>query len=116
LTIGEIQISTMQDPKVTVARVEYSLPLPTDRVNAVTDKAKEINQAETYTVEREDGSHVDLRSHLEHIAVDGDELRMTLAIDASGGTKPSDILRALQLEDLLLQGRHLTRTKVETRT
>lgn len=116
LTIGEISITTMQDPKVTVGRVQYSLPLPKERVAAARDQADTINASAEYFVEREDGTQVDLRSHLEQIRVEENELHMTLALDASGGTKPTDILRALQLEDLLLQGRFLTRTKVETRT
>ncbi len=116
LTIGEIAITTMQDPKVTVGRVQYSLPLPPERVAAAQEQAQIINNSQEYFVEREDGTKVDLRSHLEQVRIEEGELQMTLALDASGGTKPADILRALQLEDLLLQGRYLTRTKVETRT
>ncbi|MDA7978321.1 MAG: TIGR03936 family radical SAM-associated protein [Pirellulales bacterium] len=115
LTIGTIRIRTMQDPKVQVCHVTYSFPIPPDRVKECQSRADEIMNSETYLVERNDGTQVDLHTNLEHISVEESLLQLSLAVDASGGTKPKDILRALQLEDLLTHGRYLTRTKVEIR-
>lgn len=116
LSIGDLQILTIQDPKVTVQRVTYVLPLPAECSASVKEQAQQISSADTHVVAREDGSEIDVRKHLEDLSVADGQLQMTFAVDASGGAKPTDILRALQLETLLQQGRYLTRTKVETRT
>lgn len=116
LSIGDLQILTIQDPKVTVQRVTYVLPLPAECSASVKEQAQQISSADTHVVAREDGSEIDVRKHLEDLSVADGQLQMTFAVDASGGAKPTDILRALQLENLLQQGRYLTRTKVETRT
>lgn len=116
LTVRALEILTLQDPKAVIRRVEYHLPLPAERTAAAAELAANIQNSTNFPVEREDGSQVDLRSQLEHISVEGDVLRMTLSVDSSGGAKPTDILRALQLSDLLQSGRYLTRTKVEIKT
>ncbi len=116
LTIGELQVSSMQDPKVTVSRADYCLPLPPDRIAATAQRIQELIAESSYLVERDDGKQIDIHENLEDLTVADGQLRMTLVLDASGGAKPTDILSALQLEDLLQQGRYLTRTKVETKT
>lgn len=100
--------------KAQIRSSTYQIELPPDRLAEAEAKTAELRAAETFFVDRPRGGRpVDVRASLEHVGVQSGKLTIRLAALGQGGASPRDVLAALGLIDLELDGYYLTRTVVE---
>jgi radical SAM-linked protein len=97
-----------------VRAVAYELPIPSERESRVQERLDELLAAPTLAIDRgRDRKPLDLAALLvEARLVDG-VLRLRMRVTREGSIPVSDLLAVLGVDDLLRQGRHLTRTAVE---
>lgn len=114
LTVTAARTLDATEPKAQLARAEYELPLPAERITAANDAVQRLLARAEVPIRREGRSApIDLRAALLGLEVDGRLLRMQLRVDRDASVRPREVLAALGLDDLEDQGRFLTRTRVE---
>lgn len=94
--------------------VAYELPIPSERAAQVQQRLDELLAAPALAVDRgPDRKPLDLGDFLAEARLVDGVLRLRMRVTREASIKPSDLLAVLGVDDLLRQGRHLTRTAVE---
>jgi radical SAM-linked protein len=114
LAINALEVMPPGSRKAQVRFVQFELPLPADRREAAVQRIEQFRAEETHVVQREEGrGPVDVRSFVDRLELDDDRLRMRLRVTGEGAARPREVLQALGLDDLEVQGFYLSRTAVE---
>ena len=114
LTLKSVEVLPPGTPKARVRSVSYQVPIPPRCRDGLAEKIDRLMAASSCPIERPNRSTpIDLRRLLEHLTLHEGVLSMRLRIGSRGSAGPRDVLRALGLNDLELQGIHLTRSAVE---
>lgn len=94
----------------------YEVPVPDGSRDGLAEKIDRLMAGPSCPIRRPNRSTtIDLRPFLEELSLEEGVLRMRLAVESGAGAGPRDVLAALGLSDLELQGVHLKRTVVEIR-
>ncbi len=113
LVLSIVQVLPPAAKKAQVRSFSYQIPVPGPRRADVADCAGRLMAAASWPMQRVGkNTFVDLREALEELTLQGGLLKMRLS-SREGGAGPRDVLAALELADLELQGSYLTRTQVE---
>ncbi len=100
--------------KARVRSVRYQVPVPPPLCDGLAERISRLTADPSRLIERTGGkSPVELGTSLEKLTLQEDLLVMQLHSTSGASARPRDILAALELADLELQGVHLTRTAVE---
>jgi radical SAM-linked protein len=92
----------------------YQVPIPAGRDDGLAEKIDRLMAGSSCPIPRpQRRSSVDLRPLLEELSLEGGVLRMRLRAGGGATAGARDVLSALGLSDLELEGVHLTRTAVE---
>lgn len=114
LEIVSVEPLAEGSPKPQVARVRLEMCVPAERQAAARENIARLMAETSHLVDRgPEHNAIDLRPYLEELTLDDGTLRMQLRVTRQGTGRPREVLVALELEDLELQGYHLTRTAVE---
>ena len=97
-----------------VRAVAYELPIPAERQTQVQRRLDELHAAPALGIDRgPDRKPLDLRALLAEARLVDGVLRVRMQLTREASIKASELLAVLGVDDLLRQGRHLTRTAVE---
>lgn len=112
-----ITLARRIDPKTRAhaCRVQYRVPLDRGRTDELNERVGQLLEQPQCWVQR-DRPHprpVDIKPFLLRFFINDDSLTMELKVTPQGTARPEEILRLLGLEDLLLAGTVLERTKLE---
>lgn len=118
LVIHNVQVLGDQDRKAKMASVVYEVDLPAELMQRDSERLKRaietLQETELLSVTRKGKQiEIDLKETLAGLWLDGDRLMMTIRVIQQSQLQPRDILAAIGLQDLLVEGAVLTRTKVE---
>jgi radical SAM-linked protein len=114
LVINSIDTLPPLSRQAQVQRVAFEMPIPADRLDALSQRIDELLGADCHFIERDDGQKpIDLRALLEEVQLVDGVLRMQMRVTPKGSVRPREVLAALELEDLEQQGLYLSRTTVE---
>jgi radical SAM-linked protein len=113
----EILSARRIDPRTTAQAcgVTYRLPVPPDRAAALSRRLAEALAAPECWVERTRPARkrVNLRPYLRDLRLEGGALLMELGVTPTGTARADDVLRLLDLHDLIDAGAVLERTRLE---
>ena len=113
LVITTVEVVPDQDA-AQVRAVAYELPIPRERHAQVQQRLDELLAAPVWQIDRGPGRKpLDLRAFLVEARLEDGVLRVRMQVAREGSIKASEVLALLEVDDLLRQGRHLTRTAVE---
>jgi radical SAM-linked protein len=114
LEITGLWVLDLNHPKPTVVRMNYEIPVPTERVPAAQQAIEQFLQQQECLVTREGRrAPIDLRKTLGELHLAENRLRFSLFEAPEAQARPQEILAALGLGDLEQDGIWLTRTEVE---
>jgi radical SAM-linked protein len=114
-----LQIISVQrvDPRASaqVSRVCYRIPLPAERRAGLDERISRLLAESTCFVERTrpQPRRLDIRPYLRDVRVVGDDLEIDLWVSPTGAARPDEVLRLLDLGELLDAGGVLRRTTLE---
>ena len=105
------------DPRRTaqVRRVTYRLPIPAERAADLSRRLSELLAAAECWVERgrPEKKRVNIRPYLIDLRLRGGALEMELAVTPTGTARADDLVKLLELQDLIEAGAVLERARVE---
>ncbi len=114
LQICRVEIVPEGQKKAQAVRVGFTMDVPESRRAAAGEKIKAFLAEATHLIQREGRSApLDLRPLVEGMSLDGGKFTMLLRVDREGSARPREVLAAVGLDDLELEGYYLTRTQVE---
>jgi radical SAM-linked protein len=114
LQIRRVEVVPEGQKKAQVARVVFATDVPEARRPAAAARIAGFLAESTHSIEREGRSApLDLRPLVEDMSLVEGSLTMQLRVDREGSARPREVLAAVGLDDLELEGYHLTRTQVE---
>jgi radical SAM-linked protein len=114
LQIRRVEVVPEGQKKAQVARVVFAMDVPEARRPAAAARIAGFLAESTHPIEREGRSApLDLRPLVEDMSLVEGALTMQLRVDREGSARPREVLAAVGLDDLELEGYHLTRTQVE---
>lgn len=114
LSVEKVEIMPFERGKAQAVAVEFQAVLPPERQSAAAERVAWLQAQPSLRIEREGRSApLDLRPLIAGLAIDGNTLSIRLRVDREGSARPREVLAALGLEDLEVQGGILTRTRVE---
>jgi radical SAM-linked protein len=114
LEIVRVEQMPPESKKAQAVGVTFEVQVPVSRRPAAAARIAAFLAETTYKIEREGRTApLDLRPLVASLSLDGGALKMNLRVDREGSARPREILAAVGLEDLELEGHPLTRTHVE---
>jgi radical SAM-linked protein len=114
LSVGTIEVMPFERGKVQAVEVEFQATLPAGREAVAAERIQWLEAQSLYKIKREGrAAPLDLRPLIAHLAIHEGVLSMRLRLDRQGSARPREVLAALGLEDLELEGGMLTRSRVE---
>jgi radical SAM-linked protein len=114
LEIRLVEMMSEGTKKAQAVRVAFALEVPEPRRESAAARIAAFLAETTHPIEREGRSApLDLRPLVEDLSLVGGTFTMRLRVDREGSARPREVLAALGLDDLELEGYHLTRTEVE---
>lgn len=114
LEIRRVEMMPEGSKKAQAMRVVFALEVPEPRREAAAVRIAAFLAETTHAIEREGRSApLDIRGLVEELSLDGGTFTMRLRVDREGSARPREVLAAVGLDDLELEGYHLTRTEVE---
>ena len=117
LTLKSVEVLPEGSQKARVRSVSYQVPIPPQCRAEVCDRIDRLMAGSSHPIRRPNRlTPVDLRPLLEELTLREGVLLMRLRIDGRGSARPREVLSALGLADLELQGVHLTRAAVEVQS
>ncbi len=115
LVIDEVSSVRHDTPKTRAASFVYEIEIPQPRRADAETKISALLESSSHPIERPGRKQpIDLRSGVLDLALVDGVLRMHLAESEAANVKPREVLAALELQDLELEGRTITRTAVLT--
>ena len=116
LSVEKVEVMPPEHGKAQAVEVEFQAILPPERQAAAAERVDWLQAQPSYPIEREGRSApLDLRPLIAELAIREGVLSMRLRLDRQGSARPREVLAALGLDDLEVQGGTLTRTRVEVR-
>jgi radical SAM-linked protein len=114
LSFPSVQILAPGTKKAQLRSATYEMPIPAERCGETAGRIRRLMAAAACPVERPGGGPaVDVRPFLEELTLQDGALRMRLLASRQRSAGPRDVLSALGLSDLELEGFPLARTAVE---
>ena len=114
LTINSVQVLPPTSKKARVRSVSYRVPVPPQCRGGLAEKVDRLMAVSSFPIHRPNRTApLDLRPLLEELTLHEGVLSMRLRTGNRGSARPREVLGALGLADVELQGSHLTRTAVE---
>ncbi len=114
LAIERVECLAPSTPKAKIARVQYEVALPEHLRGPTQRRIERLLAAETCRVERREGRPpIDVRADIERLEIVDGVLHMRLRASPQGGAQCRDVLKALELDDVQLQGALVCRSRVE---
>ena len=117
LVIHNVRELGEQERKAKIEKVVYEMDVPDQLQSDTHDLQQAINtlqKTETLSVTRKGKQiEIDLKETLDGLWLDDKRLMMTIRVVQQSQLQPRDILAALGLQDVIVEGALLTRTKVE---
>ena len=114
LEIVLVELMPPESKKAQAVGVTFEVEVPEPRRAAAAERIAAFLAESTYKIDREGRSApLDLRPLVAELSLDGGTFKMSLRVDREGSARPREILAAVGLEDLELEGHPLTRTHVE---
>ena len=109
-----IEVLPPGTPKARLRSATYEVPIPAERLAALSEKLQRVWESPSCPVQRPDGGPaVDVRQSLDQLTLEDGMLRIRLLASPQRSAGPRDVLAALALDDLEQQGSFLVRTAVE---
>jgi hypothetical protein len=117
LELKSVEVLPEGAPKARARSFSYQIPVPAGRGDGLPEKIERLMASSSWPIRRpQRHTSVDLRPLLEELSLQAGVLRMRLGAGSGAAAGPRDVLSALGLSDLELEGVHLTRTAVEVRS
>jgi radical SAM-linked protein len=117
LKLKSVEVLPEDAPKARARSFSYQVPIPTGRGDGLAEKIERLMASSSWPIRRpQRRTSVDLRPLLEELSLQAGVLRMRLGAGSGAAAGPRDVLSALGLCDLELEGVHLTRTAVEVQS
>jgi radical SAM-linked protein len=114
LEVNQVEVMPPGSKKAQALRVAFEAPVPAARRGAAVERIAAFLAAASCEIAREGRSApLDLRPLVEDLSLVDGMLKMRLRVDREGSARPREVLAAVGLEDLELEGCPLTRTEVE---
>ena len=114
LTLKSLEVLPEGARKARVRRLSYQVPIPSRRLEGLAEKIDHLMAGSSCPIRRPNRpTTIDLRPLLEELSLEEGKLRMRIRVGSGGDAGPRDVLSALGLSDVELQGVHLKRTAVE---
>ena len=116
LKFNSVEVLPEGARKARLRSLSYEVPIPERSRDGLAERIDRLMAAAHCPVQRPNRrTPVDLRPLLEELSLRESVLRMRLRVDTAASAGPRDVLGAVGLPDLELQGVHLKRTAVEIR-
>ena len=114
LSVEKVEVMPPEHGKAQAVEVEFQAILPPERQTAAAERVDWLQSQPSYPIQREGRSApLDLRPLIAGLAIREGVLSMRLRLDRQGSARPREVLAALGVDDLEVQGGTLTRTRVE---
>lgn len=114
LDVKQVEVVAEGRRKVQAVGVSFEIEVPAMRQAAASERIATFLAAAAHQIVREGRSApLDLRPLVQEMSLEGGVFRMRLRVDREGSARPREVLAAVGLEDLELEGFSLTRTAVE---
>ncbi len=114
LSIIDVRLMEPKERKARLRRATYRMPIPAARHRALQERIRQLEKQPSYWIQREAGREaIELASDLDQLDFHQGTLQFRLWVRQQGGVRPRDVLKALELEDLIREGACLTRCEVE---
>ncbi len=114
LSIESIEQVQFERGKAQAVGVEFTATVPAERQSSLAERIAWLEAQPSYVIEREGRSApLDLRPLIAGLTIQDGLLTMRLRLDRQGSARPREVLTALGVADLELDGGTLTRTRVE---
>jgi radical SAM-linked protein len=114
LEVKQVDVMPSGSKKAQAARVAFDVQVPEGRRAAAAQRIAEFLAAASCEIEREGRSTpLDLRPLVQELSLVDGTFKMRLRVDREGSARPREVLAAVGLDDLELEGCPLTRTEVE---
>jgi len=117
LRLTSVEVLPEGAPKARARSFSYQVPIPAGCGDGLAEKIDRLMAGSSCPIRRPHRhTSVDLRPLLAELSLEAGVLRMRLGAGIGAAAGPRDVLSALGLPDLELEGVHLTRTAVEVQT
>jgi radical SAM-linked protein len=114
LEIRGVEWMSAGSKKAQAAGVAFAVEVPEPRRAAAAERIAAFLADTTHEIAREGRSTpLDLRRLVTTMGLEGGTFKMRLRVDREGSARPREVLAAVGLDDLELEGYSLTRTQVE---
>jgi radical SAM-linked protein len=114
LSVEKVDIMSPEHGKAQAVEVEFQAILPPERQMAAAERVEWLQAQPSYPIQREGRcAPLDLRPLIAGLAIRDGVLSMRLRLDRQGSARPREVLAALGVDDLEVEGGTLTRTRVE---
>lgn len=114
MRVNQIDVLDSPDRKAQATSITFELPIPPERHAALAERISWFLGQTSHLIRREGREKpVELRPLVSDLSLVDGTLRMQLPVDRDGSARPREVLEALGVADLELEGCFLTRTQVE---
>jgi radical SAM-linked protein len=114
MTLGQIEVLPAPDRKAQVNSVTFEVAVPSARHQALADRIEWLLSQWSFCIEREGRkTPLDVRPLIEQLQLEHGTLRMRLRVEREGSARPREVLQALEVANVELEGSFLIRTRVE---
>jgi radical SAM-linked protein len=114
LAVNRVEVVLDGSKKTQAVGLAFQVDVPGHRRTAAADRIAAFLASEKHEIQREGRSTpLDLRPLVTAMSLDDGMLTMQLRVDREGSARPREVLAAIGLEDLELEGLSLTRTEVQ---
>lgn len=114
LTLTSAEVLPEGSRKARAHRLSYEVPIPGECLRGLAQKVEQLMAGSSCPIRRPNRSAtVDLRPLLDELSLEDGTLRMRLRTSSGATAGPREVLSALGLPELELQGVRLKRTAVE---
>jgi radical SAM-linked protein len=114
LTLKTAELLPPGSKKAKVRSVCYQVPVPAECCRGLDQRISRLMASPSYPLQRPNRTMpIDLRADLTELTLQHGVLSMRLRTGSQGGARPREVLEALGLAELELQGVHLSRSAVE---
>ncbi|HKD36186.1 MAG TPA: TIGR03936 family radical SAM-associated protein [Pirellulales bacterium] len=114
LAVKRVDAAPDGSKKAQAVGLTFQVEVPEHRRANAAERIAAFLASETHAINREGRSApLDLRPLVVGLSLDDNALTMRLRVDREGSARPREVLAAVGLDDLELEGSSLTRTEVE---
>lgn len=114
LVITAVETREPGQPKARINALHYQFPVPGERREQVQTAIEKLQATDSLLIQR-DGrpKPIDMMANLMSVQLRDGSVCFSLSVSGQASARPRDVLEALGLADLQLEGRFLTRSEVE---